>query len=128
VAQKQEKDILLKLYKVVQSRKKADPETSYAARLYRRGRLKICQKLGEEAVETVIAALAESKKATISESADMLFHLTVLWAEMGIKPQDVMKELEGRMGKSGVAEKASRGKTAKSALGKKPGGKKPKRI
>ena len=113
---------------MVLSRKKADPEKSYAAKLFHRGRGKICQKLGEEAVETVVAALSESKKATVSESADLLFHLTMLWAEMGIKPGDVMAELEGRMGVSGLDEKAARGKSAKSAKGKVPHGKKPKRI
>lgn len=121
------RDVLYKLYATVNTRKKADPEKSYVARLMKRGRRKICQKLGEEAVETAIAALSEGKKATISESADLLFHLTVLWSEMGIKPDDVMKELESRIGKSGIAEKASRkGKAAKLAKGKGDKAKKPK--
>jgi len=127
VAEKKETDVISRLYKTVKDRKGGDSQKSYSAKLFRRGREKICQKLGEEAVETVIAALKEGKKATILESADLLYHLTVLWAEMGIEPEDVMKELKKRMGTSGLEEKASRKKSSQYARGKPKKGKKPKR-
>ena len=103
-------DVLEELYELIRERKKANPETSYAAKLFSRGRKKIAQKLGEEAVETVIEAVASKKKNTIEESADLLFHLLVLWADMNIKPAAVMKELDKRRGKSGIEEKKSRRK------------------
>ncbi len=100
--------ILQELFDVIKERKNADPETSYVAKLFKRGRGKIAQKLGEEAVELVIEAVADDKKAAVSESADLLFHLLILWADMGIKPEKVLKELEKRQGKSGIEEKKSR--------------------
>lgn len=102
--------ILDELFKVINSRKNADPETSYVAKLFSRGRGKIAQKLGEEAVETVIEAVSDNKKETICESADLLFHLLVLWSDMGIKPEKVMQELEKRVGTSGIEEKKARRK------------------
>jgi len=100
--------ILDELFEVINSRKYDDPDKSYVAKLYKKGRHKIAQKLGEEAVETVIEAVANNKKETISESADLLFHLLVLWADMDINPDKVMKELKKRTGKSGIEEKESR--------------------
>lgn len=100
--------LLDELYEMIKDRRKADPDKSYVAKLFKRGRHKIAQKLGEEAVETVIEAIADNKKETISESADLIFHLLVLWAEMGIKPERVMEELEKRKGKSGLDEKKAR--------------------
>ncbi len=96
------------LYKKILVRSKASPEESYTAKLFKRGRKKIAQKLGEEGVETVIAAIRDDKKEIISESADLLFHLCVLWAHVGITPQDVAAELETREKMSGIAEKKSR--------------------
>ena len=96
------------LFAVIASRKGADPETSYTAKLFAKGRKKIAQKLGEEAVETVIAALAESPEAVVGESADLLYHLLVLWAECGVEPKLVWAELARRAGTSGIAEKKSR--------------------
>ncbi len=101
-------DTLEKLYEVVQSRRGGDPEKSYVARMFGKGMKKITQKVGEEATETIIAALAQGKKHTVQESADLLFHLVMLWAEKGVKPAKVMKELEDRMGTSGLDEKAAR--------------------
>lgn len=102
-------NVLEELYEVVVSRRKnGTPKSSYVAKLSAKGREKIAQKVGEEATETVIASLKEGKKATISESADLLFHLAILWAECGIKPKQVMKELKKRMGTSGLDEKAAR--------------------
>jgi phosphoribosyl-ATP pyrophosphohydrolase len=100
--------ILEELFETIKSRKKADPQESYIAKLFYKGRHKIAQKLGEEAVETVIEAVADNKKETICESADLLFHLLVLWADMGIKPEAVFKELEKRKGTSGIEEKKAR--------------------
>lgn len=98
------------LFAVIASRKGGDPEKSYTAKMFAKGRHKIAQKVGEEAVETVIAALAEGKAETVSESADLLYHLLVLWADMGIKPADVWSELAKRGGTSGLEEKKSRKK------------------
>ena len=102
--------VLEELFEVIKERKGSDPEASYVARLFSRGRKKIAQKVGEEAVETVIEAAANKKKNVISESGDLLFHLLVLWSEMGVTPKQVMKELEKRKGTSGVEEKRSRKK------------------
>ena len=100
--------ILRRLYDTIASRKGADPAASYSAKLLDSGTEKIAQKLGEEAVETVIAAVAKDRDATIGESADLLYHLLVAWADAGIAPEDVLTELERREGTSGLAEKASR--------------------
>lgn len=104
------KHILDLLYATVASRKGGDPEKSYTAKLFARGRNKIVQKLGEEAVETVVAALAETDQELIGESADLLYHLTVVWADRGITPDQVWDELGRRQGISGVDEKKSRKK------------------
>ncbi|MBF0251640.1 MAG: phosphoribosyl-ATP diphosphatase [Alphaproteobacteria bacterium] len=104
-------EILERLYATIESRKGADPETSWTAKLFAKGRGKIAQKVGEEAVETVIAALSEGPEKLASESADLLYHLMVLWADAGVKPEDVWAELQQREGTSGVAEKQSRPKS-----------------
>lgn len=103
-------DILQELYTVIKRRRGGDPDKSYVAKLFARGSRKIAAKVGEEAVETVIAALKEGKKRTVAESADLLFHLLVLWAECGVTPKDVEKELRARIGKSGLDEKIARKK------------------
>lgn len=101
--------ILDTIFTTIQERQNSgDVESSYTAKLFARGRGKIAQKLGEEAVETVIEAIADNKKGTISESADLLFHLLILWADMGIEPQRVMEELQNRKGISGIEEKKGR--------------------
>lgn len=100
--------ILERLFATIAGRKGADPEASYTARLFAKGRPKICQKLGEEAVETVIAGTAGTPDQVASESADLLYHLLVLWADAGVKPEDVWTILEKREGTSGLAEKAAR--------------------
>ena len=100
--------ILDQLHETLKSRRGADPEKSYTAKLFSRGRGKIAQKLGEEAVETVIAALIETPDKLVGESADLLYHLLVLWADCGIEPYQVWTELENRLGISGVDEKKSR--------------------
>lgn len=106
--------VLNRLYDVVQSRKGTDPSVSHSARLLSRGTYKIAQKFGEEAVECLIEAVAGRKDLMIGESADVLYHLIVLWVDAGITPDQVWAELQRREGTSGIAEKASRPKTTKS--------------
>lgn len=96
------------LFEVVSSRKGADPDSSYTAKLYARGTEKIAQKLGEEAVEAVIAAVGRNREETIKESADVVYHLLVMLADAGLTPADVYEELARRQGLSGLEEKAAR--------------------
>ena len=97
-----------RLWQVIQSRRNADPQTSYTARLFARGRIKIAQMLGEEAVEAVIEGVGENPAALVGESADLLYHLLVLWAAAGVSPAEVAAELARREGRSGIEEKRSR--------------------
>ncbi len=88
---------LNELFAVIRDRRKnAKPEDSYVAKTFAKGLPRIAQKVGEEAVETVIAAMKKDKKELTSESADLLFHLLMLWEEAGLTPDDVMKELRSR--------------------------------
>ncbi len=103
-----EEHVLDRLYVVIDSRKGADPNTSYTARLFSRGRQQIAKKLGEEAVEALIEGIRGDRPKLVGESADMLYHLLTLWAATGVKPQAVWAELARREGLSGIAEKASR--------------------
>lgn len=98
-----------RLFEIIRARKNADPETSYTAKLFAQGTFKIAKKLGEEGVEAALAAVADSNEALAGESADLLYHLLVLWAAKGIEPDAVYSALEARMQKGGLAEKASRG-------------------
>jgi len=100
--------VLDRLHAVIESRHGADPDSSYTAKLFRKGPEKIAQKLGEEAVEAVIEAVRGDREALAAESADLLYHLLVLWSARGVDPQDVWQALEKRMGTSGIAEKAAR--------------------
>lgn len=99
---------LFALEQTIRQRRSADPSTSYVAKLTARGRGKIAQKVGEEAVETVIAAMADDREGVIGESADLLFHLLLLMADCDISLDDVCDELDRREGVSGITEKASR--------------------
>ncbi len=101
-------DTLADLEATVRSRRGGDPSASYVAKLFAAGTPKIAQKLGEEAVETVIAALSGDPHAVVGEAADLLFHLTVLLAACDVPLADVMAELRRREGMSGIAEKAAR--------------------
>ncbi len=101
-------DTLARLEQTIAERRKAAPETSYVASLTARGLPVIARKLGEEATETVVAALTGDDKELVGEAADVLFHLMVLLAEKGIPLADVLAELERREGTSGLAEKAAR--------------------
>ena len=100
--------VLDALYELIEGRRGADPESSHTARLFDRGLDKIAQKVGEEAVETLVEAVRERREGVIDESADLLYHLLVLWAASGVEPKQVWAALEGRKGISGIAEKASR--------------------
>lgn len=100
--------ILDRLFAVIESRRGADPGVSHSARLLSRGTPKVAQKFGEEAVECIIEAVAGNKEALIAESADVLYHLIVLWVSAGIGADDVWGELIRREGVSGIAEKAAR--------------------
>ena len=101
-------DTLDALEQTIRERRLGDPDSSYVARLTAKGRAKIAQKLGEEAVETVIAAIADDKHGIASEAADLMFHLLVLLADAGLSLDDVRAELARREGVSGLDEKASR--------------------
>ncbi|ARW16905.1 phosphoribosyl-ATP pyrophosphatase [Komagataeibacter europaeus] len=101
-------EVLDRLFEVVESRRGTDPSVSHSARLLARGRRKIAQKFGEEAVECLIEAVAGNRGELVSESADVLYHLIVMWVDAGVKPAEVWAELARREGTSGVAEKASR--------------------
>lgn len=101
--------VLEQLEAVVHERLRAsDGQASYVASLAAKGRGKIAQKLGEEAIETVISAMTEDDAALIGEAADLIFHLTVLLAERGIGWNDIAARLAERAGTSGHAEKAAR--------------------
>jgi phosphoribosyl-ATP pyrophosphohydrolase len=96
------------LFQTISARKGADPASSYTAALFAKGRQKIAQKLGEEAVETALAAMTNDSKAIVAESADVLYHLCVLWAHCGLTPDDIAAELKRREAQSGHDEKANR--------------------
>lgn len=101
-------EILTQLETTIRLRRSADPASSYVAKLSAAGRAKIAQKLGEEAVETVIAAMSGDREAVTGEAADLLFHLAVLLADMDLSFDDVLNEIARREGTSGIAEKAAR--------------------
>lgn len=103
--------VLDRLWDTVEARRLAgDVENSHSARLLARGTAKVAQKLGEEAVECVIEATQGHRQGTILESADLLYHLMVVWVDAGIRPEEVWAELRRREGISGIAEKAARPK------------------
>jgi len=101
-------NVLDRLWSVVLSRREADPAVSHSARLLSRGNAKVAQKFGEEAVECLIEAVAGNHDALVAESADVLYHLLVLWVSGGVRPDEVWDELARREGVSGIAEKAAR--------------------
>jgi phosphoribosyl-ATP pyrophosphohydrolase len=103
--------VLDRLSEAIRSRRGEDPSSSYTAKLFAAGTAKIAQKVGEEAVETVIEAMARNPAKLAEESADLLYHLLVLWADAGIGPEQVYAVLQAREGRSGIEEKKAR-KTA----------------
>ena len=100
--------VLDRLWDVVLARRDANPAVSHSARLLSRGIAKVAQKFGEEAVECLIEAVAGNNEALVAESADVLYHLLVLWVSANVHPSEVWAELERREGISGIAEKAAR--------------------
>ena len=98
-------DSLGRLYQQVIEAKSADPELSRTAKLMRSGRAKMAKKLAEEAIEVVIDAMNGDREAVVRESADLLYNLVVLWAEAGVRPQDVFAEMARRERLFGLAEK-----------------------
>ena len=101
--------VLDQLWQTVEQRRLAgDIVSSHSARLMARGTAKVAQKFGEEAVECVIEATLGNRDATVLESADVLYHLMVIWVDAGIRPEEVWAELARRQGISGIAEKAAR--------------------
>lgn len=115
-------DILLKLSRVLNARKRADPDSSYAARLYARGLPDILKKIGEETTETIVAALDGDKPAIVHEIADLWFHTLILLAHQQLSAQHVLKELARRYGRSGLAEKAARRRPGRARINPTPAG------
>lgn len=93
---------------IVAERAKASPETSWTAKLVEKGQARAAKKLGEEAVEAVIAAVSGDRRELVSESADLLYHLLVVLKIADVPLHEVLEELEGRTVRSGLEEKASR--------------------
>lgn len=98
-------DSVERLYEAVLAARNLDPETSRTARLFQRGPTKMAKKLAEEAIEVVIDAIHGDPEAVVRESADLLYHLTVLWASAGIRPEEVWREMARREELLGIAEK-----------------------
>lgn len=97
-----------RLFETIDARRQADPTTSYTAKLLRQGPEHAAKKLGEEALETALAAVAGRQAGVVSESADLLYHLLVLWAASSVTPAEVWAELARREGTSGLTEKGQR--------------------
>ncbi|MGK0296598.1 MAG: phosphoribosyl-ATP pyrophosphohydrolase [Gammaproteobacteria bacterium] len=103
-------DIFDKIAAVLEQRKSQDPNSSYVAELYHKGTDEILKKVGEEAIETIIAAKSNNSEALIHETADLWFHTLILLSQQNLTPGMVLSELERRFGKSGLKEKAERSK------------------
>ncbi len=101
-------ECLDQLHEVIVSRVEADPNSSYTAKLIKKGVQGISKKVGEEATETVIEGVAGTRERLAEESADLLYHLLVLWAARGLDPDEVWQALAARRGVSGIEEKARR--------------------
>jgi len=101
-------EVLDRLFQAIEERRGADPAVSRTAKLFAQGRKKIAQKLGEEAIEAALEGASDNREKLIAESADLLYHLFVMWAQCGVKPADVWAELQRREGISGIAEKQAR--------------------
>lgn len=108
-------DSILRLHEAVRAARDRDPSVSRTARLLRAGPAKNSKKVAEEAVEVAIAAVSRDRKEVILESADLLYHLVVLWVEAGVQPKEIWAELERREKLQGIAEKLPKVSMAKSA-------------
>jgi phosphoribosyl-ATP pyrophosphohydrolase len=98
-------DSVDRLYAAILAAKQGDPASSRTARLLRAGRAKMAKKLAEEAVEIVIDAMHGHRDAVVRESADLIYHLIVLWVSSGVQPEDVWAEMKRRERLLGIAEK-----------------------
>ncbi|WP_375256019.1 phosphoribosyl-ATP diphosphatase [Yoonia sp.] len=99
---------LQELADLIESRKDADPDSSWTAKLLSKGPEKCAEKFGEEAIEAIIEAVKGDRAALTAEAADVLYHLLVMMSARDVSLQDVLAELSRRQGTSGIAEKASR--------------------
>jgi phosphoribosyl-ATP pyrophosphohydrolase len=102
-------DLLSELFRTIEARAGADPAASHTAALLAKGVGKCAEKFGEEAVEAIVAAASGDRAGLVHEAADALYHLQVTLAAAGVRWDEVLAELAGRAGRSGIAEKASRG-------------------
>ena len=102
--------IVDELFGVIEERKGGDADSSYVARTFARGRAHVARKVGEEGVEVALAGALGDRKGVVSESADLLFHLLILWSDAGVAPAEVFDELAKRRGTSGLAREAARRK------------------
>jgi len=100
--------VIDELYGVIASRKGGDPTKSYTANKFAKGTNHIAKKIGEEATEVAIAAAQRERGNILAESADLLFHLLILWADQDIRPEEALRVLRDRRGVSGLDEKKSR--------------------
>ncbi|HEU0146584.1 MAG TPA: phosphoribosyl-ATP diphosphatase, partial [Bradyrhizobium sp.] len=98
-------DSIARLYQAVLAARDLDPGQSRTAKLFQRGTPKMAKKLAEEAIEVAIDAVSGDAQAVVRESADLIYNLTVLWAEIGVRPEDVWSEMERRELLLGIAEK-----------------------
>ncbi|GBE00310.1 phosphoribosyl-ATP pyrophosphatase [bacterium BMS3Abin07] len=96
------KKIIKRLYDLILERKEHPVKDSYTCRLFKTGKDEILKKIGEEAIEVIVASKGQTRDRLISEIADLIYHTLVLMAEEGIKPEDVYAELESRFGESGL--------------------------
>jgi phosphoribosyl-ATP pyrophosphohydrolase len=108
MAEESAQAVLDRLFRLIEQRRLADPASSYTAKLFHRGTHRIAKKVGEEATEVVIAALRGKRERIVEESADLMYHLLVLWADAHVRPHDIWAELARREGVSGVAEHTGR--------------------
>jgi phosphoribosyl-ATP pyrophosphohydrolase len=98
-------DSIARLYEAVLAARDLDPGRSRTAKLFQRGTSRMAKKLAEEAIEVAIDAVSGDAQAVVRESADLIYNLTVLWAEIGVRPEDVWREMERRELLLGIAEK-----------------------
>lgn len=101
-------DSIDRLFRAVQAAQTAKPSSSRTARLVHSGRAKIAKKVAEEAAEVIIEAMDDHHDNVVRESADLVYNLTVLWAAVGVKPDEVWKEMQRREKLYGIAEKLSK--------------------
>ena len=109
--EKMNQDILQRLTETLEARKQASPESSYVAKLFSKGEDAILKKVGEEAMEVILASKGGDKTHLVYETADLWFHCLVMLASQGVRPEEVLAELARREGLSGLAEKAARSET-----------------